>query len=239
MIRALALLGVLGAMALSSVACADKISDEAARKQEAKRCRDAGVTAWERGDYLIALDQFDRAYASFPAPNLLFNKGQVLSDLGRDLEALEVFERFLAEAQNPPAEFSGVSKSKIAILSKRVAHLDVRALDAGAEIAVDGHAVGKAPLSSPIRVSAGNHQVSAQLAGFEPALLFANPRSGETAQVRIALHKIGEDNRPLKKKWWLWTAVSGAAAVVATSIALGVVYGTRDPRAADVVVVSK
>ncbi len=207
-------------------------ADEAAdptRRAEASKLSVQGSAAWESGEYLSALADFEKAYSIFPSPNLRYNMGRALSDLGRDLEALEAFEEFMAKATDAPEKARGIAKAKIAVLEKRIARLSISCSIGGAQITVDGRIIGKAPLTQNVRVDPRAHQVSAELAGYAPGLAVASPRPGETIEIRLQLHKVGVASTPIKKRWWFWTILGSAAAASATAIALGVHYGVQSP----------
>jgi tetratricopeptide (TPR) repeat protein len=59
-----------------------------------------GAKLYSAGDFTAALTEFETAYAYKAAAPVLFNIGVTLEHLGRDDEALDVYERFLAT--NPP-----------------------------------------------------------------------------------------------------------------------------------------
>src|SRR5262245_37367876 len=73
-------------------------------KSEAQALLSQGTDLYDRGDYAAALEKFTAAYQVFPSPKLWFNIGQANRDLGRPVEALDAFERFLAGATGAPAE---------------------------------------------------------------------------------------------------------------------------------------
>jgi tetratricopeptide (TPR) repeat protein len=78
-------------MAASLLATAPGSKQEAeARVADADRLYDAG-------DYQGALERLRQAQALYPSPRLQFNFGLTFRSMGRDREALEAFERFLAE----------------------------------------------------------------------------------------------------------------------------------------------
>src|SRR3954468_9306832 len=97
-------------------------ADDAAR-HEAKKLSDAAGEALERGDVAGALADFRRAYALFPSPNLRFDIGEALDELGRAAEAVDAFEEFLAAAPDAPAAARQLAADRVAELGKRVARL--------------------------------------------------------------------------------------------------------------------
>jgi hypothetical protein len=132
---------------------------------------DRGRTASEGGDLLGGLAEFQAAYALVPSPKLLYNMAQVERSLGRPLDALDHYEKFLAETdsdEGDPAFAPKLEKARqaVAALSAQVATLDIAA-DAGAAILVDDQPRGTAPLAGPLRLSPGPHVVTCRRAGRE------------------------------------------------------------------------
>ena len=71
---------------------------ETENKAKAKVLVAEGSVLYKRGDYVGALESFEAAYAAFPSPKLWFNIGQANRDLGRPVEALSAFEKFVGLA---------------------------------------------------------------------------------------------------------------------------------------------
>ena len=208
----------------SHFAFAGEVSGQAARKQEARRLLDAGVGAWDAGEYLTALDDFQKAEALYPSPKLRFNIARVLADLGRDVDALAAFEGFLADVKTSD-EAVGAAKAKVAVLNGRVGKLSLHCSAPDAQVALDGKRV---PREVGLRVAPGIHQVTGERAGYLPYIASVSVLPAQEQRVAIEFKKASVE-RPLRKRWWLWATVTGLAAAAATGIALGVVYGR--PRA--------
>jgi hypothetical protein len=127
---------------------------------------DKGVAATDAGRLVEAADEFRLAYAMSDAFLILYNIGQVEALRGRSVEAVEAFERYLAEGgAEIPARRRMAVRAEIETQSARIGTIDVRTAPLGAEVFVDGVSVGRTPLPKPIRVAAGRHRVQATLAG--------------------------------------------------------------------------
>jgi hypothetical protein len=72
-------------------------SGSTAADAEARARFEAGRIAYAAARYDDALDDFEHAYALSGRAELLFNMGQCLDRLRRDAEAIDAFERYLAE----------------------------------------------------------------------------------------------------------------------------------------------
>ena len=64
-------------------------------RTEATRLFRLGNQQMDQGRYLQAIRHFERAYELFASPKILFNMAQAFKLLGRTLEALRYYERFV------------------------------------------------------------------------------------------------------------------------------------------------
>jgi len=125
-----------------------------------------GIELTERRAYDEALVEFRRAYERSPHFAVLYNIGLCHVALGRPVDALEVFSRYLAEGgAEVPSERRAQVETQIREIEARFAELTITADRAGTEVAVDGRALGRTPLERPVRLPAGAHEISATLDG--------------------------------------------------------------------------
>ena len=144
--------------------------NDAQAKARAQGLLSEGTAAYGRGDYAAALDKFTAAYKIFPSPKLWFNIGQANRDLGRPVEAVEAFDRFLRDAGDAPPETLAEARRSAAELKTKLGQIQVSCAVDGTEITVDGKQVGSTPLGEMLWTTPGRHQVAAQHAGFAPAI---------------------------------------------------------------------
>src|SRR5712672_2282044 len=97
----------------STPAAADPDADA---RQRAARLTEEGAAAVTRKEWPAALDHFQAANRIFSSANLRYDMGVALAGLGRDLEALDVLEAFLAEAPDAPPKARAFAQSRIAEL---------------------------------------------------------------------------------------------------------------------------
>jgi hypothetical protein len=161
------------------------VAGEAGDRLAALRELKEGNRLFDAGDYLAALARFESAYTKVPSAKLFFNFGQVHRRLGRTVEALEFYERFLAEAPNASAKLRAEAQQWISDLERSVATVAISADRAGAEVTVDGRSSGPTPLAHPVRVLPGTHQIVVQTgaAGATPFVEKIVARAGQ----RIAI----------------------------------------------------
>ena len=130
-------------------------------KAQAQRLLTEGSGLYDKGDYADALEKFNAAYAAYPSPKLMFNIGQANRDLGRPVEALRAYERFLAGALDASPETTADARKSLAELRGKLGRIRIDCATTDAELSVDGSSVGLAPLPDPIWATPGRHQVTA------------------------------------------------------------------------------
>lgn len=130
-------------------------------KAKAQELLTEGSGLYERGDYAGALDKFKAAYAAYPSPKLMFNIGQANRDLGRPVEALEAFEKFVASEPDRSEATAADARDLIVQLQSNLGRIRIECTIAGSEVSVDGKSIGTTPLPKPIWATQGRHQVTA------------------------------------------------------------------------------
>jgi hypothetical protein len=155
-------------------------------KARAQALLKEGAQHYQQGAFADALEKFEQAYAVFPSPKLLFNIGQASRELGRPVDAINAFEKFLAQAPDAAPELLTEARRSVEELAPKIGKLLIDCTLAGAEITVDGRQVGWAPLVDMIRLAPGNHQVTAIHPSATPAIqnVIVNAGSVETVVMR-------------------------------------------------------
>jgi hypothetical protein len=129
---------------------------------------DRGVTLYDEGRLPQALAEFLEAQHIAPSSAFLYNVAQVQAELGHAVEAVDAYEELLRTATAMQASMRSQIETALTEQRGRIASLDVDATAPGALIALDDVEIGAAPLRS-VRVSAGEHVVSARANGYESA----------------------------------------------------------------------
>jgi tetratricopeptide (TPR) repeat protein len=197
------------------------------------------------GDFQGALAQFEAAYALVPSPRILYNFGVAYQGLARKAEALEVFERFLAEAPDAPAGAREKATRACADLRPQVGVVTVDSEVAGAEILVDGKARGVTPRDRPIYLDPGPHHLAVQKT--HPPLAHAE-RLDVSAGAAIAVHislpasaaaplrgpvpdsAAATAAPPPPVRRWQAPAAWGAAGLAAVALGYGIAQGLAHDR---------
>jgi hypothetical protein len=159
-----------------------------AAKDEAKKHFDRGIALIDDGQLQEALVEFQRSYDLTHHFAVLYNIGHVLATLARPVEAVEAYEKYLADGGKgvDATRQAGVRK-EIARQQTRIATLAIHVLPAGASVRIDGKDVGKAPLATAVRVGVGTHVVSALAEGYTPADVSITVAGEDLREVEVAL----------------------------------------------------
>ncbi len=117
-----------------------------------------GFSLAQRGDYERAAREFALAYDLDPKVSVLFNLGQAYAASGQHIAANDTLLEYLrlAHGQIEP-ERQRRAQQLIEVAESRIGRLWIEVEPEGAEVEVDGHGIGKAPLSDFVRLTAGPH----------------------------------------------------------------------------------
>ncbi len=140
------------------------------------------------GDPDGALAEFERLLAETGDPALHIDAARALAALGRHVEALERYERYLSEAgPNAPQADRQAADDGIAVESGRIGRIDVVADVEGAEVRLDGRQVGWTPLSMPLRVDPGRHVVELFHPRYRDERFELDVAPGSTELIHVAM----------------------------------------------------
>ena len=155
---------------------------------DAEARMDRGRMLYDRGDLAGALAEFEQAYALTHAWQVLIFIGVAQSRLFRYAEALESFERYLADggAAVPEAQRAQVT-AEVAAVRAVVAEVEVVIEGASARLWIDDREVGASPFGKPFVVGPGQHRLRAERAGAEPRTETIELVSGERRRVELSL----------------------------------------------------
>ena len=224
---------------LAIVAQTSPLTADPQAKAQAQVLLGQGTKLYQQGDVTEALEKFNAAYAAYASPKLMFNIGQCNRDLGRPVEALEAFGKFLVGAADSSPDMIADARRSVAQLQKKLGRIQIDCATAGAEVSVDGKSVGLAPLPDPIWATPGRHQVTAKHASAAPAIEDVDVTAGSVntatmrmlppeAPVAAPAPKAASDfdlqaaSRPssASEGWWLgrtWTWVAAGSTVLLTA----------------------
>jgi hypothetical protein len=136
------------------------------RKEGAEQHRLRAIRFYDARNFSAAREEFLVAYELVPSHRLLYNLAVVSMALGDSANAYDYFERCLRDGGDAvPAARRAEIEAQLRDLASHVAVLNVRVDVHGAEVSVDGRPIGVAPLSGPIHLNAGTHEVIARSLG--------------------------------------------------------------------------
>ncbi len=162
--------------------------DEAARAQ-AREQFGIGVQRYEAQDYAAALQAFQEAYRLAPHPMVRVNMANCYENLGRPLEAMHHFERFLAEVPNATRQQRREIETAVRRLQARVGEVRLSIAPDGALVTIDNAETRRSPLLEPIRLAAGTHHVVVRMEGYRSQHREIQVVGGESTRIVIQLER--------------------------------------------------
>ncbi|AUX20265.1 hypothetical protein SOCEGT47_007310 [Sorangium cellulosum] len=131
----------------------------------------------------------ESAWELSPTFDVAYNLGNTKYQMKKHREAAQHLSYAL---RNWPlikaaARLKPIAEQRLAESRSQVGAVTVTVSAAGAEVLVDGKAMGKAPLEGEIFVEPGEHQVEARLEAYVPANQTVRVAKGGTAEVTLAM----------------------------------------------------
>lgn len=128
-----------------------------------------GFALRQRGAEADALARFEAAWALSPEPRVAAQLGLTHQALGHWIDA----ERFLQRALDAPGDpwvqhNRAPLESALSVVRQRLGEVVLVGSPAGADVLVDGRAVGRLPLAAPLRVLAGVIRLEVRAEGYVP-----------------------------------------------------------------------
>lgn len=220
---------------------------EADARATAVRLLDEGNQRFEAADYEAALARFLAARNVFPSPKIFLNIAATLEKLGRDAEAAEAYEQYLAEAHGAEeSQRRRIAVASLEQLRKRVGRLRITLTPKSASLSIDGQP--RSLSDRPIYAQVGERAVAATASGYLPKSVTVSVPAGGEMNVELVLEsaarassdpialqeKVPADSGPAHhpgRGLRIAGLTSIAAGVVA--IALGVKFGLDAADASD------
>ncbi|WP_437578184.1 PEGA domain-containing protein [Sorangium sp. So ce887] len=161
-------------------------ADAAARADASYR---RGLRLYSDGKYVEAESELQSAWELSPTFDVAYNLGNTKYQLKKHREAAQYLSHALRHwpLMKAAAKLKPTAEKRLAESRAQVGALVVTVGVVGAEVVVDGKAVGKAPLEGEVFVEAGEHRVEARLEGYAPASETVKVAKGGTAAAALAL----------------------------------------------------
>lgn|GEM_PF-3055166 len=172
-------------------ALAQETAEEPSPRERARQLYEAGVAAFDAGDFAAARAAVEESYRLYPSLRTLYSLGLCHHALGEFGPALRSLEQYLREAgPNAPPEMRARAEELVAQMRAELGRLEIRVNVEGAEILVDGEVVGRSPLSAPVEVGPGWHVVEARHEAWDGVPQRVNVPAGSSATVELALAQV-------------------------------------------------
>jgi hypothetical protein len=176
---------------------------------------DQGVEAYNDRRFQEAVRHFEEAYRISPTYEVLYNIAQVNAALGRAVDAVDAYERYLAEGGTALTEDRREQVEKeIEHQLELIGSLSLRVQPDGARVLIDGKPVGQTPLPKPVRLTAGDHTMVVLLKGYDSAERDLHVLPKSQVELEVTLTPVPASAKPVVPP-----AVQGGASSSQTALA--------------------
>jgi hypothetical protein len=171
-----------------------------------------GLSHARAGEIDAAATDFEAAYKVSPNFAVLYNLGRTYAAMGRAVDAVDAFNRYLSEGGSSidPKRREEVAES-IALNEKRIGQAEIQVEPASAEVSIDGRVV--ALTGGSLRLVSGEHVLVATAPGFRSATRPFVVRHNAANSLRVQL---SADPPPAASRAWL--SIACAVPGVAVSV---------------------
>jgi tetratricopeptide (TPR) repeat protein len=195
--RRTAVIAFLLAIGLGRTASAAEPQDEATKN--ARRRFQEGVAAADAGNYEAARVAFQQAYALKQHHAVLQNLGQSELRTGHYVEAARHLALFLTDNNAGTAQEREAVRAALAEAETKVGKLVLTVDVEGAEVTVDGDAVGRSPFAAPFYFEPGQRTLRVRRDGYRDVVQTQQIEAGRTTQVKIAMSSGQGDSTVLER----------------------------------------
>ncbi|WP_437731300.1 hypothetical protein [Sorangium sp. So ce1335] len=165
---------------------AQRAQDAAVRQREASLLYDRGVRAARAGQWEKARQLILESFQLDPTAEKAANLGRVELRAGKPRDAAEHLTFFLREAKEIRPADRAAAEGMLAEVQAKIGTVTVQ-VEAGAEVLVDGQAVGTAPLERPVFVEPGSRRFEARKPGTGSASQELQVQAGSAPEVQLTL----------------------------------------------------
>lgn len=203
------------------------------RMAEAREHFEAASRHYEAREFREAIREFELSNSLVPSADLAYNVARCYEHLDDFGPAKDYYERYLREKIDPP-DRSEVEQ-KIAWLAEQIEArrragrqkatrglLRLSVTPAGAQVSIDGRAVGAAPFAEPLELDPGAHRISIVAPGRQDWVGRVDVRAGDTTHAVAELPAATVHEAVKGGRLWTWVAGGTAAAAALGGVILGV-----------------
>jgi tetratricopeptide (TPR) repeat protein len=185
---------------LSIVLCLGAASRVAAEETEnVKRARTLfanGVSAFKDGNLERALQAFEEAYQLRPHPTVLINIAGCYDQMGKPIEAISNYEKFLKETQGDTPQRREVKKT-LEQLYKKAGAITLNIVPDGSKVLIDRAETKVSPIADPIHLTVGKHTLTITHEGYGRVERDIDVVEGDKREIWISLDKRLEGAEPV------------------------------------------
>jgi len=178
-----------------------------------------------------ALELYQKAYALWPHPRIIFNMGVTLAMMSRPLEAANMFKMVLENGPDPVEMHRyKEAQEKYLELMGTLSVLNVKCTQEGTKVYIDGALLAMCPFAKGVTLTGGRHLVTANQDGYIPLSedIFLPP--GVVAEKSIELNKFEQGIRykTVERYSMRWPIVAGVAAALLLGSGGYMIYSGRE-----------
>jgi hypothetical protein len=163
-------------------------ADTTAAKKKATALLQEGARLLDDKDFSAALQKFVDAYRLVASAKIQFNIGLAQEGLDRPAEAIHAYRIYIEEATADSASRRADARVRIDALRPHVTQLHIISTVPGAVVLIDGVEEGRTPMSGPLVVNPGPHQVVVQFqsAGEPPWIQVIRGEPGAKVELQVS-----------------------------------------------------
>ena len=144
--------------------------------------------------YPEALDKYQEAYRLFPSFKIQYNIALTLQLMGRNAEAVTVYQRFIREGTGKSQErMLRLARKKIRQLLSEISVVAVRCAVDGSTVFIDGIEEGKSPLGRDLYLAPGSHTLKVSHPGYVTSEEIFTVAAGQRKEWSVTLEKKPEE----------------------------------------------
>jgi hypothetical protein len=204
-------------------------AENEALSDKARQLFAEGVDALKRGRWAEGHASFLAAWRIKPHYQVAANLGATEVNLGKYRDAAEHLSFYLREAPKTKEKERQRAQALLDDALSKVASVTLIGLPDGAEVKIDGAAVGRAQLVGSLFLEPGEHSLEVRLEGFAPLTQALRVGPGEAKQIAARLERPAPPAVPVVpvvERRPMWPAVvSGALAVGGLAAGVGFLVG--------------
>jgi hypothetical protein len=140
------------------------------------------------GQWIAAAQEYEQANQIDPSPAAAEGIAKARDALHDDVRAFVAFSAMLRDyPQGLSPNLRGYAQKRLQALARQTGTLNVKIVEIGARVSLDGIDIGSAPLPSPLRVTPGVHRLRVSKFGFLDCSLQPAALAGVEVAVAVAL----------------------------------------------------